>query len=148
MKKPWSYTHPEIAGEWHPEKNGSLTADSVLAGSNKRFWWRCPKDPDHVWQASPANRMGRNRTGCPCCAGKKPSHTNSIAVLFPDVAAQWHPTKNGDLTPDSVAAGSEKKVWWLCHKGTDHVWQASVAKRTTGGQGCPFCRGLRVSATN
>ena len=31
--------------------------------------------------------------------------TNSLATLQPDLAAQWHPTKNGALTPDMVVAG-------------------------------------------
>ena len=29
--------------------------------------------------------------------GKKVSETNSLVVLYPQVAAQWHPLKNGDL---------------------------------------------------
>ena len=28
-----------------------------------------------------------------------------ILADFPDCARQWHPTKNGDITPDQIAAG-------------------------------------------
>jgi len=67
---------------------------------------------------------------------------------FPDVAAQWHPTKNGDLTPDQVIAGSTKKVWWTCDKGTDHEWDATPDHRTRMRSGCPYCAGQKVSVTN
>ncbi|MFM8466213.1 MAG: zinc-ribbon domain-containing protein [Oxalobacteraceae bacterium] len=39
---------------------------------------------------------------------------------FPEIAAQWHPTKNNGVTPDQVAAGSNKKYFWKCDKGPDH----------------------------
>ena len=38
----------------------------------------------------------------------------SLAETHPEVAKQWHPTKNGDLTPFEVGAGTSKKIWWKC----------------------------------
>lgn len=38
---------------------------------------------------------------------------NDLAKLKPSIASEWHPTKNGDLTPNLVTPGSEKKVRWL-----------------------------------
>jgi hypothetical protein len=32
---------------------------------------------------------------------------------IPHLVKEWHPTKNGDLTPDDFTHGSNKKVWWL-----------------------------------
>ncbi|MBV9452548.1 MAG: zinc-ribbon domain-containing protein, partial [Rubrobacter sp.] len=63
--------------------------------------------------------------------------------LFPDVASRWHPTKNGDLTPEQVVAGSHQKVWWRCHKGPDHEWEAKIADECARrrGVGCPFVPG-------
>jgi hypothetical protein len=75
------------------------------------------------------------------------SSTNSLARLRPEVAAQWHPTKNGDLRPENVVAGSQRKVWWKCPEGLDHEWEATVANRARLGRGCPFCNsGWTVSA--
>mgnify|MGYP001397040874 FL=1 len=71
------------------------------------------------------------------------SVTNSLEALFPEVAAQWHATKNGDVTPDQVVAGSMKKFWWKCPVADDHVWLAQVKNRTHAGRGCPFCSGLK-----
>ena len=138
---------PEIAKQWHPTKNGSTTPANVAAGSNTRYWWICDKGPDHEWQAPVANRT-INKSGCPCCDGKKVSVTNSLASLFPEVASQWHPTKNGSTKPEDVVAGSGKTYWWMCNKGPDHEWPARVAERTFNKRGCPFCDGKRVSVTN
>ncbi len=38
---------------------------------------------------------------------------NDLATLYPKLAKEWHPSKNGDLTPESVLPNSNKKVWWL-----------------------------------
>ena len=50
----------------------------------------------------------------------------------PQLVAEWHPTKNRDLTPKDVTAGSNKKVWWQCEKG--HEWEAVIASRTCHGR--------------
>ena len=138
---------PEIASQWHPSKNSYLTPNNVPARSNRRVWWKCPKGPDHEWQATISSRTGQG-AGCPCCSGHKVSVTNSLASLRPDVAQEWHPTNNGDLTPGGVAAASNRRVWWKCPKGPDHEWNATINNRTSGGRGCPFCRGLKASVTN
>ena len=63
----------------------------------------------------------------------KPKAGESLAELFPDVASEWHPTLNGDLTPKEVTRASNKKFMWKCDKGPDHVWEASVNNRTRRG---------------
>ena len=39
---------------------------------------------------------------------------NNVKKLKPNVAAEWHPTKNGVLTPDLIVAGSRKQYWGVC----------------------------------
>ena len=84
---------------------------------------------DHEWQTSPSilvrNRTKSDGNGCPYCSGKKVSITNSLASCFPEVAQQWHPEKNGEITPKDIVAGTHKKYWWKCEKGPDHEWQAT-----------------------
>jgi hypothetical protein len=136
----------DLVKQWHPAKNDMLTPDQVVTKSHKKCWWKCPKGPDHEWKATVTDRASGE--GCPFCRGRRVSVTNCLASLFPDIASQWHPTKNGDLTPDQVVAGSGKKYWWTCPKGPDHEWQSTIDKRTRRGNGCPFCRGLKASVTN
>ena len=50
----------------------------------------------------------------------------------PDLAKQWHPQENGDLSPKAVSLGSAKHVTWLCTAcpcGHPHVWTAAVIRR-------------------
>src|SRR5262245_49863264 len=72
----------------------------------------------------------------------------SLRDAHPEIAAEWHPTRNDGLTPQQVAARSAKRVWWRCSKDSAHEWATSVAHRTRLGTRCPFCIGRRASATN
>lgn len=137
--------HPALAKQWHPTRNGDLTPSDVRPGSRKRAWWKCPKGPDHEWQAAIGNRTSRSATGCPCCAGRQLSTTNNLAVKVPVVARQWHPSRNGKLTPRDVVAGSHKVVWWRCSKAPDHEWACQISSRSAKGGGCPFCTGRKTA---
>ncbi len=137
--------NPNLAAEWHSEKNVDLTPSDVTAGSDKKVWWKCDKADVHEWQATIASR---NRgAGCPFCSGRRASKLNNLALSNPELVREWHPTKNGDLTPADVTAGSDKKVWWKCTKADDHEWDTKVQERTRG-NGCPMCSGKRVVMSN
>ena len=131
---------PELAAQWHPTRNGSLTPGDLTAGTRRKVWWRC--DKGHEWQASVLSRTSLGN-GCPVCAGKQiiPGE-NDLASQFPQLAAQWHPDKNGALRPENVSPNSNRKVWWLCPLG--HAWKATVTSRSRAGAGCPFCAGRKV----
>ena len=128
--------YPKIANQWHPTKNGNLTPDKFTTGSSTRnFWWRCSYG--HKWKATIYSRAKR-KTNCPYCSNRKISSTNSLKILFPKVAEEWHPTKNGNLTPDKIVPGSNKKVWWLCQN--NHEWKTNPISRTGDKlSGCPRC---------
>ena len=127
-------THPELAAQWHPEKNGTLTPQKVVAGSYIKVWWRC--EFGHEYRAAIPSRAKGN-TSCPICAGKQVvAGENDLAGSFPGIAAQWHPTKNGDLTPDKVTAFSNRRAWWLCDRG--HEYQTVIAHRTQKSTECPY----------
>ena len=130
---------PALATQWHPNRNGALTPAQVLPGSHRRVWWICEKG--HVWQAQVKSRVAG--CGCPVCANREVfSAENSLATTFPQLAAQWHPSRNQPLQPTQVAPGTRKRVWWQCEKG--HEWRAAVSSRTSGGSGCPVCAGRQV----
>ena len=133
-------THPELAKEWHPTLNGDMSTNSVLAGSGIKVWWKCAKG--HEWQTAVKNR--KKGAGCHYCTGQLPiSGVNDLQTLFPEVAARWHPTKNGELTPDKIAAYSNKYVWWKCDK--DHSTETKVNNKTLG-RGCGVCANRIVLA--
>lgn len=70
-----------------------------------------------------------------CDEMKKIKSKGSLGYLKPDLAQQWHPSKNGDLTPFDVAPNSHKRIWWMCPYG--HEWEDEVVKRNYG-KGCPY----------
>jgi|LauGreDrversion4_2_1035121.scaffolds.fasta_scaffold88913_3 hypothetical protein len=60
-----------------------------------------------------------------------------LKVTHPDVAAEadgWD--------PESISAGSGKKLSWKCSKG--HKWEAIVGNRTKRNDNCPYCSGKRA----
>ncbi len=138
------FLYPRLAREWHPDKNGEARPDDVGPGCSLKVWWRCRRDPTHEWLATPASRTTRAR-GCPACAHKVVTPKTSLATLFPDFAREWHPTRNGDLTPDDVTAHSDRKVFWQCLRDPTHAWPAAIDNRTRQGDGCPICSNKRVT---
>ncbi|MEC8569313.1 MAG: zinc-ribbon domain-containing protein, partial [Pseudomonadota bacterium] len=76
------------------------------------------------------------------CAGKQVMPgVNDLASTHPGVVAGWHPTKNDDLTPQQVTAGSQKEVWWVCEEGHEYL---SAPYKRVAGRGCPVCSGHQV----
>ena len=131
-------SYPNLAKQWVADKNLPLTPETVSVYSNKQVWWQCKLG--HQWKSTVASRTARG-TECPFCVGRKvlPGF-NDLRTLNPAVAAQWHESLNGQLTPEQVTVGSSKRVWWQCQDG--HVWRARVVARTGPERtGCPVCAG-------
>ena len=73
---------------------------------------------------------------------------NCLANKRPDVAKQWHPTKNLPLTPHSVTNSSEKMIWWKCSK-CGREWLSMVYCRTRKGASlCHICSKKSKKATS
>ena len=120
---------PDLAKEWNYEKNGDLKPEDVSCGSGKKVWWKLPYDVsddyqvehlrgkhfDFEWEAAIYSRHN-GKNGCPYLSGKAVwSGFNDLATINPELAAQWHPTKNGDLKPTQVTANAEKRFGGYCN---------------------------------
>lgn len=140
MKKYLS-SYPELVKEWHPTKNGDLTPKDVTHGSSKKVWWLCSKG--HSYETAPQERTRKKPTGCPYCAGKKVHDGNSLEILFPQIAKEWHPFKNGSIKSKDMTFGSTKKAWWLC--SNNHSYISTISNRTRMKSGCPYCAGKKAS---
>lgn len=120
---------PWLLALWDHEANGALKPSEVRAGDGRQFVaWRCSQG--HQWKRQPRYQ----KPDCGYCANRAllPG-VNDLATVNPALAAQWHPTKNGDLTPDQVMPKSDLEVWWLGPCG--HDWQARIGNRSNG-SGC------------
>jgi len=146
IEKTLAVLFPEVAKDWDYLKNKPLTPNDISYGIGKKVWWKCSKCY-HEWDATVNSRTRpSHRSGCPEC-GKASSgqklrekaikNTGSLSETHPELAIQWHPTKNGKLAPSDITANTKQKVWWKCPFG--HTYQSQVSNRKQG-KGCRTCR--------
>ncbi len=141
-EKKYVIDNAELMAEWNWEKNNSMGLNPQLLtiGCHTKAWWICEKG--HSYEAQIRNRVNGN--GCSYCAGKKVMRGyNDLETFYPQVAAEWNYERNGDLSPQTVAFASNKKVWWRCKK-CGGEYDAYIANRTLRGSSCPYCAGQKV----
>ncbi len=68
---------------------------------------------------------------------------HSLAVVRPDLAALWHPARNGQSTAASALASDTQRRWWLCPIGDEFDYTVAELVRAEGR--CPVCSGKRVN---
>lgn len=134
-------THPDIASQWDTSKNLSVPQE-VTYGSNKMVWWKCSHG--HSYQMTVHKKVSRN-AGCPICSGHKTvAGINDFATCYPELAKEWHPTKNEGSEPSNLSRKNGRKVWWMCQYG--HEWQATPKDRANDNTGCPICKARRLTS--
>lgn len=142
-EKSLKYLNPELSKEWHPKKNSPLTPSNFSSNAKQKVWWQCTNG--HEWEAAIYSRNAGGHK-CPYCMGMKATPETSLATTHPEIAAMWHPTKNGDATPWNTKAGSGIRRWWQCKKDPNHIWELSPDKmkgpRKSGY--CQQCKSLGV----
>ena len=140
-------TRPDVVKCWDYSKNGNLSPSMFTVSSNQIVRWKCP-NCGHEWQSSINSMTRPGRFGCAECSKSRRGITytkqvvkkvGSLAETKPDLANEWHPTKNGDLSPYDISSGRFQPVWWLCPQ-CGHEWMASPNNRKRG-VGCPCCSG-------
>lgn len=129
--------HKQMAAMWDRERNVDLNPEDITPGSGKMAWWKC--DCGHSWRA----KIYSVKAGCTCpyCSGRNviPGETD-LATTHPQLVPMW--SQRNRLLPGEAAAGSDKKVIWVCEKG--HEWEARISAVVLDGCGCPYCAGKRA----
>ena len=113
-----------------------LVSDKYIDSDKNKLKWKCLKENcgeefDTMWYAI------LNGVGCGVCEGRQVTLLNCLATTHPEIAKEWHPINNGDLTPYDVTIGSNKSFWWQCSKNPKHEWYIEVNARNYNG--CPYC---------
>ena len=149
-KRKYKTLSTNLISMWHPTLNGDLRPEDISGGSGKTVWflhydkkWR----QWHEWDSTP-DSMSR-KENCPICTGARlVIGINDLATRNPVVAAKWHPTLNGGLTPQMVTEHSGLIRWWqheYKNTGILHEWPMSVGKLTSKEpRKCSVCSGDRV----
>ncbi|MEU4744758.1 zinc-ribbon domain-containing protein, partial [Actinosynnema sp. NPDC023658] len=110
---------PELMAAWADDADPR----TVMVGSGtplRRF--RCPHG--HHPRISP---LRYHESGCPHCQATK-ADKRWLADTLPEIASQWHPDLNGELTPHNVVWDSKRTVWWRADC-CGHQWQETVRDR-------------------
>lgn len=139
--------NPLLASEWDYERN-DISPSEVVAGSNREVWWKC-STCGHRWKTIIAARNKGN--GCKKCADKqlgakvsetKLANNGSLFDHYPELAEEWNYQKNDGITPHTITARNNAKVWWVC-RTCGHEWEATINNRSKY-HGCPACAKIRV----
>ena len=131
------YLYPELIKLY--SKNNAISIFKIYPNSHIKRKWICEEYKyKHEYMSMP-NNIVSNYSRCPYCTGKKIKiGFNDLASQYPEIAKEWHPTKNGDLKPTQVMSQSNKKAWWLCSK-CKYEWFTTIAHRTINNRDCPNC---------
>lgn len=129
--------HPIKANYWDHNKN-QCGPDDIGQWDPRKFWFIC--DNDHPFDQKLRAISGLERW-CRFCENQEATYENSIACTHPEIARQWHPTKN-KKTASEVSIGSNTKYWWLCPEGPDHETETKPNVRIRNG--CSVCSGHTV----
>lgn len=132
-------TFPNLMSLWDFSKN-TIKPTDVTKGSRNKVWWIC-NTCNSSFQMNIQTKV-KYPSACIYCSGKKVNETNSLQTKHPKIASEWHPTKNGTLTPNDVTSYNTKKVWWLGTCG--HEWVDKVESRVGKNIKCPICAKKRV----
>lgn len=151
-------THPHLALQWHPLKNGALTPEQVTYGCSKQVWWyleyydeELGKTIEFEWKSSVNARTNRD-TGCPYLSNAAVwTVYNDLKTRYPEIAAEWDYERNGDLIPEKVIATSNISVWWkipYMNPQTGQTlylsWQTRISNRTISQTACPYLTNTAV----
>ena len=61
-------------------------------------------------------------------------HWRSLAARRPDLAAQLHPARNGELSAQHIAMHSTTSLWWQCGAARSFVRKTGVGTRDHAGR--------------
>lgn len=129
---------PWLATQWNQAENGDIKPSDVFPNSNRMASWKCATG--HEWKTKIYHRT--EGTGCPYCTGAKPiPGETDLETLEPEIASQWHPTKNDNHQPSEFTRFSHFCAMWLCDEG--HEYSTPIYRRSRG-CGCSVCNGKSI----
>jgi rubredoxin len=125
-------THPDIAKDWSPDKNGGLAPSMFSRNSRYEANWRC-----HTCGVETTKSV-RSYLGCRQCKEAKHLEKNNLELGSPEISKEWDKEKNIGKLPSDFRPASNQYAWWLCST-CGHSWSTRISNRTSLGRGCPLC---------
>ena len=133
-----SFASHEKAKYWS-DKNGDVKPRDITYCNGNKYWFDC-NTCNHSFDATLASIV--RGSWCPYCSCKQLCDKLNCEFCFNNSFAS-HPQakywsdKNGDVRPNDVFKGSNKKYWFDCVK-CHHSFDSSLGN-ISGGKWCPYC---------
>lgn len=124
---------PDLLAQVDPDQNEGIDAARILSNDKIKLQWRCPRG--HRWQTMVRHRAVAG-SGCPRCARRRTAPR--LQEAHPELASEWHPSRNPGLAPTRLTAGSQRVVWWKRGE-CNGEYRAQSYHRVRGTTRCPFC---------
>ena len=141
-----SFASHEKSNHWS-HKNGEIKPRQVFNSSNKKYLFNC--ECGHEFDSSLNNITGQHNTWCSYCANQKlcekkdcqSCHEKSFASH--EKSKYWS-HKNGEIKPQQVFNGSNKKYWFDCGD-CGHEFESSL-NEITGQHNtwCSYCANKKL----
>lgn len=133
------YTIQNIKNWCKLNKKPFILLSNVYINSETKLEWKClKKGCEEEFKSTWSDII--SGYGCGYCTGLQVGLSNCLATKNQKLASEWHPTKNGNLTPFDVTISSGKMIWWRCSNNPKHEWKTSLHSRSKG-YNCPYCSG-------
>lgn len=128
-------TSPDIAAIWHPTKNEGLNPFNLTSGAQRKSWFShldISSGIIHEWTNKVYLQVKEKE--CKICSNcQLQVGVNDLLTKYPEIASEWHPTLNGNLTPRDVRFNDSRKVFWIHtdkSSGIEHIWPARIDSRS------------------
>lgn len=134
---------PELLTAWADDADPHTV---TVAGGWELRRFQCPQG--HHPQLTPDAFLAR---GCPTCRGQRTvderleaitealSQLDLTPTINPEIASQWHPTKNGKLKLETLSPRSQRNCHWV-EASCGHEWEQTPRGREANPRlRCPKC---------
>ncbi len=114
--------NPEAADMWAYDLNGELTPDNVGCRSDIEAYFRCLKNPKHVFKKRISKMTAEDGSsyGCIYCgshASKVFAGETDLLTKCPEAHDMWDYEHNYGLDPTDLFPNSNKHAYFKCSKG-------------------------------
>lgn len=118
-------------------KNFTVSNENTYTGTHDKLLFTCMSCHQNFYKSW--SSISTNNEGCYYCSGKKAGKYNNLAVLRPDLLAEWDYIKN-KINPYEATEFSSQPAYWICQECGNEWKTKRISTRTKGKNGCPKCK--------
>ena len=113
-KKKYVSDNARLMAEWNFSKNDALSLNpyNLSVNSNVSAWWICSKCKNEIFTSIRSRKKSEECKKCSLITRTKKwlNQRGSFADKHPELVAEWHPSKNGELLPSQILVDSKQSL--------------------------------------